>query len=135
MGRVREPGVSAASGSQVFQEYEVDDCEHDDDGDVYDQSCHEMVSEEQNVYANDTGDHEQKEDHHVHVLRHVNTPFKYVIAPYPGTGHQPRRCPERIVPLGVTVASQGKLVDPSNELRYYVCRIQYRKTESKMVTS
>jgi hypothetical protein len=100
MGRVREPGVFSASGSQVVQEDEVDDCEHDDDGDVHDQSCHEMLSEEQDVYANDTGDHEQEEDQHVRGFRHVNTPFKYVIAPYPRTGHPPRRCPERIVPWG-----------------------------------
>lgn len=49
MRRGRDPGVSAASGSQVLQEYEVEACEHDDDADVHDQSCYEMLSEEQDV--------------------------------------------------------------------------------------
>jgi hypothetical protein len=35
-----------------------------------------MLSEEQDIYANNTGDHEQEENQHVHVLGHGKTPLK-----------------------------------------------------------
>jgi hypothetical protein len=66
----------------VFQEYEVDNCEQDDDGDIHDQACHEMLSEEQDIYANNADDHEQEENQHVYVLGHGNTPFKLVSTSY-----------------------------------------------------
>jgi hypothetical protein len=66
--------AAGALSSRVFQESQIEGCNHQNNADIHDQPFQELMPKEQQIYDNDTGSHYQNAKHHIGIPWHFNHP-------------------------------------------------------------